>query len=261
MFSIYHIVWIVICIVLIIASIYIIHAKKPSYNDFFNWVCFFCILSEVVKVFSVIEVVPSADGTAYYPYIELQHLPLHLCSIMIIFIFIARFSKANWVKDYLVPFMYPATLYGGILAIALPSIFGNSIEVTQAFTHPLAYQYFLYHAMMIVTSYYIFKCDEIELKPKHYGSTLVIILGLGFLSLYMNSMFAEPVYENGVLVSVEYVTNFFFTYKTPIGIALTETWQWYVYMAIITVLVFVLIAVAFIPVFRKAKKEKTKQIE
>ena len=41
-------------------------------------------------------------------------------------------------------------LIGAALALAMPSIFSSTIEVSQAFTHPLAYQFFLYHSTVVV---------------------------------------------------------------------------------------------------------------
>jgi len=74
-------------------------------------------------------------------------------------------------------------------------------------------------------------------------------------SLYLNSMFAAATYEDGELISVEYATNFFFTYKPPLPIPLTSVGQWLAYLAVICLLAAVLVGLCYLPVLRRAKKE------
>ncbi|MEE3424484.1 MAG: hypothetical protein VZR26_02835, partial [Erysipelotrichaceae bacterium] len=118
-------------------------------NQVLNICCIICVLSEFTKVFGVIEMVPSADGSIIYPYIPMNHLPLHLCSIQILLIFYVRFVAKGNARENLLSFMYPSCLLGALAALAMPSIFSTSITVDQAFTHPMAYQFFIYHAMLI----------------------------------------------------------------------------------------------------------------
>ena len=63
-------------------------------------------------------------------------------------------------------------------------------------------------------------------------------------------------YENGTLISVDFVPNLFFTYAPPIDIKLTQIWHWYVYLLVILGLAVTLVAFFYIPVFRKARKQK-----
>ncbi len=251
MFTMYHFAWLAICAVLIVGMARYLHRHKPSLQCVLSFCCAGAALSEFIKVFSVIELVPSSDGSGLYPYMELQHLPFHLCSIQILFIFYARFSQNRRLRTALLAFMYPTCLLGALSALALPSIFTASIDVSQAFTHPLAYQFFLYHTMLVILGLYIYQSGQVDIHSRHYLSTMVLVCLVGFLSLYLNSAFATPVYQNGELVSVEYTTNFFFTYKTPIGLQLTQLWQWYLYLIILLILAIVLIALLYIPVFIK----------
>lgn len=204
----------------------------------------------------MVQIVPSADGSVFYPYIEPQHLPLHLCSIQIIFIFCARFMKDGKFKDRLLGFMYPTTLVGALFALFLPSIFNTTISVSQAFTHPIAYQTFIYHDMLVVLGIYIFYCKKDTFTTSYYFSTEAFLIGLSLLSFYVNSLCATPVYVNGKLVSVEHVTNFFFTFLTPIGLKLTEKWQWGVYILVLLGLAFSTIGIVYIPVFIKSHKNR-----
>lgn len=258
MFTIYHFIWLFICALVLVASFVFLHRKKPALQKVLSAACVLSVISEVIKTFSVLEMVPSADGSTLYPYLEMQHLPLHLCSIQLIFIFYTRFSSNSKLRETLLAFMYPTCTMGALLAIAMPSIFSNSIDVSQAFTHPLAYQYFLYHVLLIVLGIYIARCGEVDIRPKHFLSSLGILGGLGVLSLYLNSIFAVPTYVNGDLVSVDYSPNLFFTIKTPIGIPLTEKWHWLVYIGIIALLAVVLLALFYLPFFLKNRKKREK---
>lgn len=252
-FTINHYIWLFICITLISSFTYYLIKTKPSLKKVLNVCCVVCVASELIKTFSSIKMIPSADGTMIFPYIEMKHMPFHLCSIQIILIFLARFSSNEKLKTNLLAFMYPTTILGAFLALIMPSIFSTTISINQAFTHPIAYQFFLYHTMLVILGIYIYTSHEIQLEVKHYFSTLIILLVVSFISIYLNSMFASPVYVNGVLQSVEFTTNFFVTYQTPINIALTEIWHWYLYIGIVVVLGIVLIGLMYLPVFKKKR--------
>jgi len=251
MCSIYHIIWLVICVAVMIAAIIYFKKQRPQLKDVLTVACIVSIASELIKVFSTIQMVPSSDGTMMYPYLEVQHLPLHLCSLQILVIFYVRFSNNDKLRDKLLAFMYPTCIVGAVLALMMTSIFNATIEVTQAFTHPLAYQYFLFHTMLLLLGIYIPMSGEVELDWKHYRSTMAILAVLGFLSIYINSLLAKATYVSGVLQSVDYTPNFFFTYKFPIGIVFTEIWHWYIYIAVIAVAAAAFIGLMYLPFCRK----------
>ncbi len=255
MFTVNHFIWMAICIILLFVGFTCLKKYRPTLQQVLNIACVGAVLSEVTKTLSVLQVVPSTDGSTMYLYMELGHLPFHLCSIQILLIFIARFTKESKGKESLLAFMYPTCAAGAFLAILLPSIFTSSIDISQAFTHPLAYQYFLYHTMLILLGMYIPMSGEVKIQGRHFFSSFGILALLAFLSLYMNSMFAVPTYVNGELVSVDYASNFFFTQATPIGIALTEKWHWFVYYGIIALLAVVLLGAFYMPYIMKEKKK------
>ena len=256
MFTSYHFAWLTICITAGLTLLYFLKKHRPSLQRVLSWVCVGCVISELVKTFSVLEMVPASDGTTMHLYLEMQHLPLHLCSIQIIFIFYARFAKDSKVKEALLAFMYPTCTIGAFLALMIPTIFPANVTVTEAFLKPLTYQFFLFHVMLVVLGIYIPMSAEVNIRPKHYLSTLGILGVLAFLSIYLNSIFAMPTYVDGELVSVDYSTNFFFTQDTPIGIALTEKWHWFLYLGIIVTIAVVFIGVFYLPYIMKARKEK-----
>ena len=256
MFSVNHFIWLGISFAVMAAALWYLNKNRPSLLSVLSVCCVLCILSEVTKTFSVLEMVPTSDGSKMHAYLEMAEVPLHLCSIQIAFIFFARYTKNQKARETLLAFMYPSCILGAFFAMMIPVIFSNTVPVAQAFTHPQAYQYFLYHAMLIVLGIYIVMSKEIQLKTKHYFSSLSILGVMGFISIYLNSIFAVPVYENGALVSVEYTTNFLFTHEPPIAIPLTEKWHWFLYLGIIGLLAVVLIGAFYMPFILKERKEK-----
>ncbi len=254
MFSWQHFVWLFISLILIVFFLVLYRKKRPHFNKVLNYCLVVCFLSEFTKVFSTIEMVPSADGSIIYPYIPMNHLPLHLCSIQILMIVYVRFTKNEHMKDNLLAFMYPGCILGALAALAMPSIFSTSIRVDQAFTHPMAYQFFLYHTMLIILGFIIAWSGEVDWSWKDWRNCLIIIAIMGFVSLYVNSMFAQPTYVDGVLQHVDFWPNFFFTYQNPLGIKLTKLWQWHVYLVILCSVVAILTFICYYPVIRNNKK-------
>ena len=254
MFTVRHFIWIAICAVLIACLLHAYFRKRPALQQVLTTACWVCVGSELIKVFSVIKMVPSANGEIIYPYIEMNHMPLHLCSIQILLIFFVRFTSNRKLRENVLAFMYPSCLLGAIAAILMPSIFRTSVPVEKAFIHPLAYQTFLYHAMLIVLAICIAESKEIHWEKKHLRNTLVITFIMAFVSLYVNSMLASPTYVDGKLVSVDFWPNFMFTYDNPLGIKMTELWHWYLYIAILAVVVIVLVVLLYIPLLKKNKE-------
>lgn len=255
MFTVYHLIWGIISLCLICTGLFFLNKYKPKLKSVLNAACVVCVLSELIKTLSVIKIVPSSDGTMFFPYIEMQHMPLHLCSLQILIIFYVRFTKNDRMRQIFLSFMYPSCTLGAFFALLLPSIFTASVLPQEAFIKPLAYQFFLYHTMLIILGLYIPLSKQVDIKPKNYFTTLTILGVISFVSLYINSALASATYVNEELVSVDYVPNFFFTYLTPIGIELTKLWHWYVYVAILLILAVSLIAAFYIPIFLKNRKK------
>ena len=256
MFSIQHIIWIIISVIAIVAGLVYLSKKKPPLIKVLSASCIVCVASEIIKILSCIELYPSSDGSMLFPYLEMQHLPLHLCSIQIITIFYCRLASGtiaeNKKKQMLLQFIYPTCALGAPFAILLPSVFDTTITVAQAFTHPIAYQTFLYHAMLIVLGFYIPMSGEVKFSWKTYRNTVLAIALLAFVEIYINSIFASPTYVNGELVSVDYITNFLFMYRTPIGVKLNTKLAWMIYVAILGSMMFGLVFLFYVPL-RKTK--------
>lgn len=247
--------WLIICAGIIAAILLSYSRKKPALDSVLTTALIVSLVSEICKMVSVIEMVPSSDGELMMPYLPLIHLPLHFCSIQILLIAYVKFAKEKKRRESVLAFMYPSTIIGGILALLMPSIFTTTITPDEAFTTLMAYQFFIFHSMIISLGIIIVRSEEIRWRKEHFRDTLIIVYILGLISIYLNSMLASPTYEDGELVSVDFWTNFFFTYQNPLCIRLTEIWQWYVYLLIISALTAMLLFAFYYPlVFRKKRK-------
>ena len=259
MFSLQHFIWLAICVVCITVATVFLRKHKVPLNKLMTAACVAAVIAELIKTFSVIQLVPSADGTSSFVFIEPLNLPFHLCSIQIIFIFYCRFAKDGKIKDILYAFMYPTCTIGAFIALVLPSIF-DEVPVSRIFTSLHPYEYFLYHSFLVILGLHIYYSYREILRPKHYFTTVGFLGVLAYLSLYLNSIFATPIYENGVLVGVENTTNFFFTYKFVIDLKFTEIWQWYAYLGVIFAAACIFIALFYIPVFVRYFKHKKESV-
>lgn len=259
MFGPYHFIWIAICLVLIVVGVLLIKKYKPSFNVVLNIACIFAILSEVTKVFSSIEFATLSNGNIT-PYLSVHHVPFHLCSIQIIFIFFVRFAKEGKIKNAILAFMYPTCLIGAFLAIVSGTTLVSDAGFSEAFLRPMTYQYFIYHAMLVILGIYILMNRDIKIENYHYLTSLGMLMTYAFVCVYLNSIFARTYYfidEAGQLIADLETTNFLYIFRPPFDfIKLTQPWHWWLYFGIIILLAVVLITLFYIPIFVRNKKEQ-----
>ena len=256
MFTAYHFIWLAVSFILIAAAIVLLIKYKPDMRRVLTWACIGAVLSELTRAFSLMHLIPSADGTITIPFLELHNLPFHLCSVQVLLIFYSRFAKESKLRTAILAFMYPTFAAGAFIALFIPIIFTDDIHVSQAFTHPIAYQYFLYHSMLVILGVYIAVSKQVDIQRKHCFTTIGILFFMAFISIYLNSWMAMPTYRNGEVVSVDYTPNFFFTYKPPVPFEFTEIWQWYIYFMILVAVVCIFALVFYMPFFKKKGKEQ-----
>lgn len=256
MFTANHFIWLAISFILMITAIVLLIKYKPDLNKVLTVACVGAVLSELTRAFSLMNLVPSTDGTMAYPFLELHNLPFHLCSVQVLLIFYTKFAKDGPLRTAILAFMYPTCAAGAFIALFIPIIFTDDIDISQAFTHPIAYQYFLYHSMLVILGIYIAISKQVKIERKHCLTTIGILFIMAFVSIYLNSWMAMPTYRNGEVVSVDYTPNFFFTYKPPVPFEFTEIWQWYIYFMLLVIVVCIFALVFYMPFFKKKGKEQ-----
>ena len=248
MYSTGHLIWIAISFALIIGGFIAIKVRKPTLEQVLKACLAVGIVSEVTKVFSVANILPvvtpeivsSEAGPAlaytpigqYTPYLKMEHLPLELCSLMIVFLIAALLLKNGIWRSRLLAMMYITGTIGGLMGIFLSYIATEYTSTAAFLTAPRAWQYFLYHAMVVLLGLYLGFEYSGGVSLRFWKSTMLGILLLDLPTFYLNSVFSVPAYVDGVPVGILYRTNFFSSYVNPLGLVLTEKWQWLAYLGI-----------------------------
>ena len=276
MYSTGHLIWIAISLVLIVAGYTAIKKLKPSLEQVLKACLIVGALSEFTKVFSVTSILPmvtpeittTATGPAitytpigqYAPYMKMEHLPLEMCSLMIAFLILALLLKDGVWRSRLLALMYISGTIGGTMGILLSYIATEYTSTAAFLLAPRAWQYFLYHSMVVTLGLYLVFEYSNGMNIRNFKSTVLCLLVLDLPTFYLNSIFSQPAYVDGQPVGLLYGTNFFSSYVNPLGLVLTEKWQWLAYLAIRMLLAGALIALMFLlPTLkqrRKAKKQR-----
>ena len=157
MYSTGHLIWIGISAVLIIGGFFAIRVRKPTLDQVLKACLIVGVVSEVTKVFSVTSILPmvtpeiaaTESGQAltyvpigqYTPYLKMEHLPLEMCSLIIVFLIAALLLKSGIWRTRLLTLMYitgfeynggvslwhwKSTMIG-LLLLDLPTFYLNSV--------------------------------------------------------------------------------------------------------------------------------------
>ncbi len=226
MFESLHFIWLGLCAAMIIGGTVFAKKKKLSLTAMLNILCVCSILSEIVKIFCVL--IEGQRVNDYGVFIKETDLPFHLCSMQIIFAFVARLTKNTKTRDVILSFMMPTAALGGFAALMIPTI-------TCAFTNVRTYQYFLYHAALIWFAAAVIANGEVKLDFKAYKNTLLILGGLVWITFYINGMFQN--------------TNFLYLSEPPMdGLPILNMDNgWLVYFLSYMALAVTLITLFFLP--------------
>ena len=268
MFSTGHIIFIVISILIITVGICLYRKYNVSFERMLNICLLVCILSEIIKVFSVIKIEPILypviqngeifydSSGAYTPYLRIVDLPFELCSLNIILLIILHFTQNEKFKDVLTSILYTTCLIGGTLGIVLSSIAPYITDLFSFATSIRTWQFFIYHSMLVIYGIYLYENKKYPIKFENIKYVFLFLIILDFLSLYVNSVFINPIYVNGnELIGVRNQVNFFSSYNNPLKIPMKTKSEWLIYVAIKYIIGSFVILMAFIP-FRSKNKSK-----
>ena len=254
LFGTKHLIIIGVCIALVV--VLFIFSRKMSFTALCKTMFYVGIVSETIKIFYYI--IQNTDN--YGGLLPKTDLPFHLCSIQILFICVLNFSKNEKVKRFLLSFMYPSCLLGGIAAILIATDSSrNGMWIITA-------QYFLYHVALIILALNIGTRKELGLKTTDYFNCLKFLGVLLFVAVYINSMIFEtvPVYEVNeageyVFLGTKIVTgNFMYVVSPPQdGLPfLTEKYGWGVYIAHYAGTILICVTLCYIKPIITGIKEK-----
>lgn len=206
-----HLIIVGICLVLIVALFVL--SRKLSFESVCKIMFYVGIVSETIKIFYYIIQNEKTHGGV----LPKTDLPFHLCSIQILFIAVVNFSKSEKLKRFLLSFMYPSCLIGGIAAIFIATHSSlNGMWIITA-------QYFLYHVAIVVLALNICMRKEQKLEISDYFSCLKFLVILMFAAVYINSIVDDG---SGKI-------NFMYVVSPPqSGLPfLNEKYGWLVYIA------------------------------
>lgn len=272
MFSLGHVIWIAVSFILIGIALLVAVRKKASLDKVIK-VCFVLgLVSEVIKIYSVIDIVPMVNqvivnngGTyelsyaptgQYTPMMGMEHLPLELCSLQIFFMGALILAKQDKIKHLLYSLMYPTGIIGGVLGVVMATMTSYVKSQSEYLTSPRVWQYFLYHAMIIFMSIYIGISKESGLRFSDWRKAVFAVFVLDIPTFYLNSVFSSRLYHNDELVGVTHRINFLSSYVNPLGLVLTEKWQWLIYLLIRMILALILIFLLFLPLIKRNKSSQ-----
>lgn len=240
-----HLIIVAVCIALITALA--ILSKKLSFKTVCKTMFFIGIVSEIIKIFYYTV----QNETTHGGVLPKTDLPFHLCSIQIIFIAILNLSSNEKLKRFLLSFMYPSCLFGGIAAILIAT--NSSLNGMWILT----LQYFGYHVALVVFSLHLITGDEFKIKMSDYTNCLKFLLVMMFCAFYINSILYDGVSN----------INFMYVASPPqSGLPfLTEKYGWLVYIVHYAALVIFCVSACYAkPIFMalrsKLKKPKDTDI-
>lgn len=245
LFGTVHIIQTVVSIGLIVLLSFLV--KKISFKKCCKYLLYVGIISETIKIFYYII----RNENEYGGYLPKSDLPFHLCSIQIIFILLINIISNEKIKRFILSFMLPSCLIGGIAAILI-SVY------TARNSWLIACQYYLYHVAIVAFAIKIYTTDEIKLTLKDYFNSLKFVVAIMFFAIYINSMLFTPemLGENATMIEV----NFMYVVSPPQkGLPyLNENHGWFVYICHYAFLVLFSITACYIKPIINAFKKKNK---
>ena len=237
MFGLKHIIILIISTILVVGLFLL--SKKLRFNTICKLMFYIGIASEIIKIFYYII----ANEDKYGGVLPKTDLPFHLCSIQIIFVSIVVFASNEKLKRFILSFMFPSCLFGGIAAILIPTSSSLNAWV-------ITLQYNLYHIALIIFALKICTSKELKLTIKDYFSCLKFLLLIMFFAIYINSI----VYDGNSKI------NFMYVVSPPVdGLPfLTEKYGWFVYIMHYACLVLFCVTMCYLKPIITAIKSKNK---
>ncbi len=235
MFGGVHLLALGVSVAYIIIALLVFSKKKVSLNFINKYLLIIGIISESIKVVTYII----KNESTMHGYLPKTDLPLHLCSIQILFAVILCLSKYKNVKKILYSFMLPTCLVGGFFALLLATESSRSIPI-------ITVQYFLFHSTIIIFAIYLYITKEIKLEFKDYLTSLICLFATFFVAIYLNSIINDGVSN----------INFMYVVKPPQESLpyLTIKYGWGVYIAHYALLSIFSVSLCYVkPIITKLK--------
>ena len=239
LFGTKHLIIIAISVLLIVGLT--ILSRKLSFEKLCKVLLYVGIVSEIIKIFYYINQNEATHGGV----LPKTDLPFHLCSIQIIFTLIINISQNEKLKRFILSFMYPSCLIGGIAAILIATESARNAWIITG-------QYFLYHIAIVVFALNLAIRKEFKIKLSDYTNCLKFLLAIMFFAFYINSI----VYDGVSNINFMYVAS-----PPQDGLPfLTEKYGWLVYISHYAFLVITCVTLCYIkPIVNAIKSRFSKE--
>ncbi len=242
MFSLAHIIWLLV-IAAVIAAVLIISQKLGISHLTVQRVVF--VLLVILKIFHMsLSMKELPDGGMV---INQTQLSFHLCSIMIYANILINVIKNETFVKVTKSFMVPCMLIGAALALLIPT---EGVDVTA----PRVWQYMLIHGTLVFYGLYLGVVERVDMSFKAYLTNLKLLLAVVMVAFLMNSVLEQ------------YDTNFLFLRKPPMeGLPILNLDHgWFVYficLACVACLLLLLVHLPFILCAAKKRREEGNGID
>ena len=249
LFGTKHLILVIVSFVLI--GILYVLSRRLKLDKVCKILFYIGIVSETVKVFYYIitnEAKTGGYANTFGGYLPKTDLPFHLCSIQILFIAIIVYSQNASLKRFIMSFMIPSCLFGGIAAILIAT------DSSRNGSPVITAQYFLYHVAITVFAIYLMTSREFKVTVKDYVNSLKFVGIIMFFALYINSALYDGVAN----------VNFMYVVSPPqSGLPfLTEKYGWLVYIVHYAFTVFFGITISYAkPIIAAIKTKASKNSE
>lgn len=168
-------------------------ARKMKFSTVCKTLFYIGIVSEFIKIFYYIMANEAELGGV----LPKSDLPFHLCSIQILLIAVVNFAQSEKLKRFILSFMIPSCLFGGIAALLIAT------DSSRNGTWLITTQYFGYHVAIIVFSLYLLTSKEYKLSIQDYFNCLKFLVVIMFFAFYINSI----VYDGESNINFMYVVS------------------------------------------------------
>ncbi len=248
MFSLGHILWLVALAAIITIGAILLQKTKVPFSTITYCLCAFMALCQLEII---IEYMVPVSSDTVLPFRQLEGemsgmvldpiaIPFHLCGLQTFLVTYTAFSKNERVVHALRMFMLPTMLLGALCACLIPTE-GTGFTIRTV-------EYFLYHGALILYAVMLLLRGVTKMTWRDYGRNFLLMLGLAFFGMWINSFLAA------------YNTNFLYLVRPPMeGLPLINLDNgWYVYIVTYLTIVAVVLALAQLPIvlyFNKKRKE------
>lgn len=236
MFSLNHIILLVVCAAMVSVATFVTVKLKLSSHKVSVIFFVICCISEIIKDF--VNIIPSNFG-GYV--LDPFDIPLHLCSVVIFAVFYIVVTKNSEGKEHIKTAVVVIGLVAPLLALIIPAEGVN-------FNNIITYQYFGYHTALFWYSLHLVITKQVTFGFKEYLRNLIYLFITLMALLYLNSALSV------------YGVNYCYLRKPPLdGLPILNlNHGWPVYFATIVLIGIVSVTVVHLPSLIKEIISKTK---